>query len=109
MTNFVFKNEQIQQKDPCLSGERADLPKEYGYVNKSVIRCLRYSGNNLFKSLLIQSLGTKNLYFSHRARTLAYFNIFTDKVCANLSCLLTYVRSVFTKCHKGTEFMLSLC
>jgi len=59
MKNCVFKNEQIQQKDPCLSGERGDLPKEYGYVNKSVIRCLRYSGKHLFKSLLVQSSGEK--------------------------------------------------
>jgi len=62
---LCLQNEQIQQKDPCLSEERGDLPKEYGYANKSVIRCLRYSGKHLFKSLLIQSLGTKRLYFSH--------------------------------------------
>jgi hypothetical protein len=59
MTICIFKNEQIQQKDQCLSGERGDLPKEYGHINKSVVRCLRYSGKYLFKSLLIQSLGTK--------------------------------------------------
>jgi hypothetical protein len=37
MTDCVFKNEQIQQKDSCLSGENGDLPKEYWYVNMSVI------------------------------------------------------------------------
>jgi len=50
---LYLQNKQIQQKDMCLSEEMGDLPTECGYVNKSVIRCLRYSGKHLFKSLLL--------------------------------------------------------